>query len=504
MPEPSPSPPSSPPDLLSPSSSGGGQASAPSGLRTLRRDLGPWASASIVVGTIIGTGVFLKTARMAQLGGSPLWVLAAWAAAGVLSFTGAMTYSELGGMFPSSGGEYVYLSHGYGPAMGYLYAWNRFWIVTPASVAAYAVGSATFFSTAAPLDGFAVPFVGIWIWNIQLAPASLSGVQVVGIAIIIAFTAINCLNVRSGGRLQTALTVMKGAMILGLAGGALFAPAGHWGHLAAGAAFPGWSAFGAMVLAALWAYDGWNNLPMAAGEIRDARRNLPRATIGGMIAVLATYALVNLGYFHALPFADVATASSDAYPDAPAVAARAATTFLGGTAQIALAIAMTISAVSAMNGSILTGARVPYAVARDGLAPAALARLSEGARVPTISVVVQGALSCLLALSGSFDDLTDAVVFASWLFYALNTGTVLRLRRREPDRDRPFRVPGFPIVPLVFIGLAILLIANTIWTSPRPSAMGLGATALGGVVYFIFLRGKPRPDAQSTARDPED
>jgi len=232
---------------------------------------------------------------------------------------------------------------------------------------------------------------------------------------------------------------------------------------------------------------------MAAGEIRDAKRNLPRATVIGMLAVLATYALVNVGYFHALPFSEVATASSDKFPEAPAVAARAATQFLGGPAQVLLAVAMTISAVSAMNGSMLTGARVPYAVAKDGLAPAALARLSAGAHVPTISVLVQGALSCLLALSGSFDDLTDAVVFASWLFYALNAGSVVLLRRREPDRERPFRVPGFPVVPVVYVALALLLLVNTVWTAPKPSALGLGMTALGAIVYLVFLRHKARP-----------
>jgi APA family basic amino acid/polyamine antiporter len=463
-------------------------------VRALRRDLGRWASLSIVVGTVIGTGVFLKTAVMAQLGGSPLWVLAAWGIAGVLSFTGAMTYAELGGMFPRSGGEYVYLRQGYGPFMGYLFAWNRFWIATPGSVAAYAVGAATFLAAAVPLDRLAVPFGGLQIGGVQIIVDRLSGAQVVGLAIIIVFTAINCLNVRSGGRLQTALTVMKGVMIVGLAAGALLAPRGDWGHLAQGGGFPGWPALGTMVLGALWAYDGWNNLPMAAGEIRDAKTNLPRATITGMIAVLAIYALVNLGYFHALPFSEVATASSDAYPEAPAVATRAATAFLGGPAQVLLALAMTISAVSAMNGSILTGARVPFAVARDGLAPRRLAQLSARAHVPAISVVVQGALSCLLALTGSFDQLTDAVVFASWLFYALNAGSVLRLRRREPGRERPFRVPGFPVVPVVFIALAILLIVNTIVSSPRPSALGLGMTALGALVYVVFLRGKARAD----------
>ena len=442
------------------------------GSRALLRGLGPWASASIVVGTIIGTGVFLKTARMAQLGGSATWVLAAWAAAGVLSFTGAMTYAELGGMFPASGGEYVYLRRGYGPFMAYLYAWIRFWIGAPGSIAAYAVGSATFLATAVPLGG---------------------GEKAVAVTLVAVFTAINCLNVRSGGRLQTVLTILKLAMILGLAGGALTAPRGSWSGLGHAGGFPGWGAFGTMVLAALWAYDGWNNLPMAAGEIRDPQRNLPRATVGGMMAVLAIYALVNLGYFHALPVAEIAASRSDLHPHAPAVAASAAAQFLGGTAQALLAVAMTISAISAMNGSILTGARVPYAVAKDGLAPERLSRISAVARVPVTALVVQGTIACVLALSGSFDQLTDAVIFASWLFYGLNAGSVLMLRRRDPARPRPFRVPGFPIVPIVFIALAILLIGNTIWTSPGPSALGLGMVALGALVYAVFLRGKAHP-----------
>jgi APA family basic amino acid/polyamine antiporter len=449
--------------------------------RSLHRGLGPWASASIVVGTIIGTGVFLKAAVMAQLGGSPAWVLAAWGAAGALSFTGAMTYAELGGMFPAAGGEYVYLRQGFGPFMGYLYAWNRFWIATPGSIAAYAKGSATFLATAVPLERF-------------------GGIRAMAITLIIVFTAVNCMNVRSGGRLQTVLTVLKVGMILGLAVGALLTPHGSWSNLGhGGGGFPGFSAFGAMMLAALWAYDGWNNLPMAAGEIRDPQKNLPRATVGGMFAVLTIYALLNLGFFHALPFAEIMTSNSDAFPDAPAVAAKAATQFLGGTAQALFAIAITISAVSAMNGSILTGARVPYAVARDGLAPQVLARLSAGARVPAISVLVQGVLACLFALVASFDQLTDAVVFASWLFYALNAGSVLLLRRREPDRVRPFRVPGFPVVPIVFVVLAVLLLVNTVWTAPEPSALGLATTALGAVVYVIFLRNKARPVLETSS-----
>ncbi|HSK04434.1 MAG TPA: amino acid permease, partial [Kofleriaceae bacterium] len=243
----------------------------------------------------------------------------------------------------------------------------------------------------------------------------------------------------------------------------------------------------AMVLAALWAYDGWNNLPMAAGEVRDPSRNLPRAIVGGAVVVFVIYALVNVGYFHAVPMADILTSAPNV-AGAPSVAQKAATQFLGDLTQTLFAAAMAFSALSAMNGSMLTGARVPYAVATDGLAPRPLARLSAGARIPITAVLVQGALSCVYATGGGFDDLTNAVVFASWMFYALNAGSVLLLRRREPARVRPFRVPGFPIVPVVYVVLCGLLLASTVYEKPIVSAIGIGTTILGGLVYLVFYR----------------
>jgi basic amino acid/polyamine antiporter, APA family len=432
----------------------------------LVRGLGPWQAAAIVVGTIIGTGVFLKTALMTQLGGSAAWVLAAWGVAGLLSFAGAMTYAELGGMFPKAGGEYVYLRQGYGPGVGFLFGWNRFWIATPGSIAAYAVGSSTFLAPILPFDA--------------QVPVALS--------LIVAFTALNCINVRAGGNLNALLTGLKVMVIAVVAFGAIFAPHGNWSRVTEAGAFPGWGAFGSMVLAALWAYDGWNNLPMAAGEVRDAQRNVPRATIYGMFVVLAVYAIVNLGYFHALPLAEIMTSASEAYPKAPAVAAKAASTFLGDTTSTLFAIAITFCAVSAMNGSMLTGARVPYAMATDGLAPRVLATVSAGARIPIVSVLVQGVIACAFALSGTFDQLTEAVVFSSWMFYALNAGTVLMLRKREPDRERAFRVPGYPVVPIVFVLLSVLLLVNTIVTSWKLSSIGLAITATGAIVYAVWSR----------------
>jgi APA family basic amino acid/polyamine antiporter len=198
---------------------------------------------------------------------------------------------------------------------------------------------------------------------------------------------------------------------------------------------------------------------------------------------------VNLGYFHAVPMSEILTSAPNV-DGAPSVAAKAATQFFGDLTRVLFAAAMAFSALSAMNGSMLTGARVPYAVATDGLAPRPLARLS-GARIPITAVLVQGALACVYATGGGFDDLTDAVVFASWMFYALNAGSVLLLRRREPDRPRPFRVPGFPIVPAIYVALSALLLASTVYEKPVVSTIGLGATALGGLVYLGFYR-RPR------------
>lgn len=448
------------------------------------RGLGAWAAAALVVGTIIGTGVFLKTAVMAQTGGSAAWVLIAWAAAGALSLAGALTYAELGAMIPEAGGDYAFLREGYGPGLGFLYGWTRFWVGAPGSIAAYAVGAATFLGDRLPLHG--VPLA---------------------IAIIAVFTLINCANVRAGGALMTALTVVKVALIGGLAIAAFaLAPDGDVGRvLDGGAGFPGWGAFGAMVLAALWAYDGWNNLPMAAGEVRDPGRNLPRALVLGSLGVLAIYAAINVAYFYALPLTEVATSASTAHPDAPPVAAKVASQFLGGTTQGLLALAMALSAISALNGSILTNARIPYAMARDGLLPRVLATLSARGRVPVVAVLVQGVWASVLAASGRFDQLTDAVVFASWLFYALNAGAVIVLRRRMPARARPFRVPGYPVVPIVFVTLAALLLANTLREAPRESLFGVAVMALGGLTYAaITIRTRRRARRSAAPRGPAD
>jgi len=425
----------------------------------LKRDLGPWPAASLVVGIIIGTGVFLKTAVMAREGGSAPWVLAAWVGAGVLSFTGALASAELGGRWPRAGGEYVFLREGYGPGYGFLYAWNRFWIGAPGSIAAYAVGTTTFFGSVIPLEGLTA--------------------KLVRVGLIALLTALNCARVVVGGWVQTVLTTLKVVMIVGLALGALvFARGGDFARITTSHGWPGWSAFGAMLIAALWAYDGWNNLPSVAGELRDPERTLPRATVYGTLAVIAIYLLVNVAYFYALPFDAVAASSS--------VAQATAATFLGGGAQLVLALAMTLSTVSAMNGSILSNARIPFAAARDGVAPRAMARLSRGSNVPVPALLVQAVVASVYAYIGKFDELTDAVIVVSWMFYGANALTVIRLRKRQPPTA--YRTPGYPIVPALFVAMSALLIVNTVWAAPRTAVLGLVVTAVGAVVYLVIYR----------------
>ena len=445
---------------------------------------------SLVIGTIIGTGVFLKTSVMAQQVGTPQLVLAAWVAAGLLSLAGALTYAELGAMLPRAGGEYVYLRAAYGEAPAFLYGWMRFIVASTGSIAILGVGLATFLAATQIVDLSAV-------WaerDLQLFGQPIrwqfGAKQVVAVGVILLFAAINCIGVAFGGRVQSFLTVLK---VLGIAvivvGVFFFSGGGTWDHLAAPAGAAGWSgakAFGAAMIAALWAYDGWNNMPMVAGEVQQPGRNVPRALIFGMLVILAVYCLTNLAYFYALPFGEVVTSSSTAHRDALPVATKAAQTFLGTAGGRLVSVAFVLSAMGALNGSTLTGARVPLAMARDGLFFSRVGELSQGARVPAAAIMLQGVWASVLAVSGTFDQLTDYVVFASWIFYGLTTSAVFVLRRKMPEAERPYRTLGYPVVPLVFVLVAVWLIVNTLQTSPVESGMGLLLIALGLPVYLYY------------------
>jgi APA family basic amino acid/polyamine antiporter len=326
--------------------------------------------------------------------------------------------------------------------------------------------------------------------------------QVVAIAAIVFFAIVNCLTVVVGGRVQTALTILKiGGIAIVVLGIAFLSSSADWSHLS----FPesghtgGVAAFGLAMLAALWAYDGWNNMPMAAGEVKDPGRNVPRALIGGMVAIMVIYCSANLMYFYALPWAEVLTSNSTAHRDALPVATKAAQTAFGESGGKLMSIAFVLSALGALNGATLTGARVPFAMARDGMFIARAAVLSPRTRVPVTAVLLQAAWACVLAASGTYDQLTDYVIFASWIFYGLVTSAVFVLRARAPELARPYRTLGYPLVPLVFVLVAVWLVINTLVNRPVESGLGLALISLGLPVYWYYRRpvGSKDPSVQS-------
>ena len=451
-------------------------------------------ASALVVGTVIGTGVFLKAAPMAQQVGSPMWVLIAWVAAGLLSLAGALTYAELSAMMPDAGGEYVYLRKSYGEASAFLFGWQRFIVAGSASIASLGVGFSIFLSTLLKPDVQLDEYV--WLENDfkllgQAIHWQFGLKQMIGVAVIALLTVINCFSVAFGGKVHVILTLLK---ISGIAfvvfGIFIFSKGTSWTNLAAPSQseWNGMSAFGTAMLAALWGYDGWNNMPMAAGEVRDPGRNIPRALILGMLAVMVIYCSLNLAYFYALPFEQVVTSNSTSFREAPPVAARASQTFLGDYGSRIVAIVFMVSALGALNGSILSNARVPFAMARDGLFFKPFGLVHATTRVPVLCLIIQGCWASVLALSGTFDQLTDCLLFASWIFYALVTSSVFVMRYKFPDMERPYKAWGYPVIPLVFVLVAGWLIINTLYSKPVESVAGLVMMGVGFPLYLYFRK----------------
>ena len=467
----------------------------------LLRGLSMVDTTALVIGTVIGTGVFLKAAPMAQAVGTPMLVLVAWVAAGLLSLAGALTYAELGAMLPEAGGEYVYLRRSYGEMVAFLFGWQRFIVAGSASIATLGTGLAIFLSVFLPLDA-------VWLSNDfrllgQDVHWQFGAKQIVAVGVILLMSGVNCLTVLVGGKVQLLLTILKVTGIAFVVIGVFFASeTANWSNLRQPtntSAWSGWALFGTAMLAALWGYDGWNNMPMAAGEVRNPGRNIPRALIFGMIVVMAIYCLLNLCYFYALPIEEIRNASSTQYRDAPPVASKAAATFLGDFGGRFISLVFVVSACGALNGSILANARVPFAMARDDLFFRPLAKLNAETRVPVACLVVQAIWASVLALSGTFDQLTDCLLFASWIFYALVTSSVFVLRRKMPDAERPYRTFGYPIIPLVFILVAVWLIINTLFTKRVESVTGLVLMAAGLPLYFFFRSRKHNSPADRSS-----
>jgi len=450
-----------------------------------RRDLTLTHAVALVVGVIIGTGIFLKSASMAQAVGSPALVLTAWVVAGLVAMLGALCFAELGALLPHAGGEYVYLRTAYGEVMGFLFACNGF-VLGGAAVAAYGAAVAIFVSDIHPLGAeWFTRTLHLFGTSYTL---SFGARQLIAVGVIALFAAINCAGVIMGGRVQALLTAAKVLAILAVAFGVFVFGGAPATGTATAASHGTPSGFGAAMFSALWAYSGWQFLPMAAGEVREPQRNLPRAIVGGTLLVLGLYLLINAAYLYALPFAQVASSNSTAYPDAPSVAARAVQTFLGGRATAIAALIFLISTVGSLNGMILSGARVPYAAARDGLLFAPFGRLSPVSRVPVTALVLLAIWGSLLAVSGSFDQLTNMAVMSYALFWIPVSLAVIVLRRKLPQAPRPFRVPGYPFVPLLFALVMAAIVISALISVPRECIATLVLILLALPLYPLFRR----------------
>ncbi|MFN2453008.1 MAG: APC family permease [Pyrinomonadaceae bacterium] len=456
----------------------------------LIRGLGLIAAISIVVGNVIGTGVFLKTRVMTCNVGTPSLVIAVWIGAGLLSLAGALTYAELSAMMPKAGGEYVFVREAYGARMGFLYGWMQFFIAKAGGLAAISIGFAIFLNalTNGALGG---NYFTLDLHGYQFV---LGKLQVVAVGMILFATLINCAAVSVNGQVATLLMVIKVLLVLAVGIGAFIFAQGDWTHFAqinAGGACEGVNAsarvglagFGAAMLGALWAYNGWNELTFVAGEVRNPQRNIPLALIGGMITVGALYIFVNLAYFYVLTPTEIASV-----PASSSVATEVARKFLGPLAVSLIAVALLASSFGTLHIGVLTGARVPYAMSQHRLFFQNLARLSPRTRVPVRALVVQALWACILTISGSFDALTDYSIFGLWIFYGLVTASVFIFRRKMPDAVRPYRTWGYPIVPALFLLVTAWLLGNTLWTTPRQAFAGLFLIALGLPVYHLWAR----------------
>ena len=458
-----------------------------------RRDLTLTHATSLVVGIIIGTGIFLKSATVAQAVGTPALVLAAWAGAGLVAILGALCFAELGALLPHAGGEYVYLSRAYGEVPGFLFACTAF-VLGGAAVAAYGAAAAIFVADIHPLGAdWLVRSVRLFgaDYHFTFGPR-----QLLAVAVIAVFAAINCAGVMFGGRVQSVLAAAKVLAIAGVAVGVfLFSSTGSVANLAApaGSASGGLAGFGAALFSALWAYSGWQFLPMAASEVHEAQRNLPRAILGGTLLVLVLYLTINTAYLYALPFWQVTSANSTAYPEAPSVAARTVQTFLGGRAAAIAALIFLVSTIGSMNGVILSAARVPYAAARDGLFFERFARLAPVSRVPVTSLVLLAVWGALLAVTGTFDQLTNMAVMSYALVWIPVALAVIVLRHKLPHEPRPYRVPGYPLVPLLFALVMVWIVVSALASAPRESIATIVLILLGLPLYPLFRRRRAAP-----------
>lgn len=438
----------------------------------LRRTLGLLDLTFIAIGTVIGSGIFLVPGVVLRETGTQTGpALLVWVAAGILSYLGALTYAEMGAMKPDAGGLYTYIRDAFGPLPAFLYGWTSFFVIASGSVATLAVAFSGYFSEFVPVGGI--------------------GARLISIGVIVAIAAINVRGTRNSATMQNWTTGAKVAGLLVLSIGMIalgptptvssIVSRGAWPATITGALLSG---IGAAMIGVLWAYEGWQYVTFSAGETRNPQRTFPRAISLATAALVVLYVLANLGYIAAL--GPQAVAASDR------IAADAGISVFGPIAGRIVGLLILISIFSAANGIMLTAPRMYFAMARDGVFFKRLAIVHPTLGTPAFAIIAIAIWAAVLASTGTFEQLLTYVVFTGWIFYGLGALSVFVYRRREPEAPRPFRVPGYPLTPVLFVASAAALVLNTLITQPTRAAAGVIAVLIGTPAFYAWRAGSRR------------
>ncbi|MGB8951363.1 MAG: amino acid permease [Candidatus Aminicenantales bacterium] len=455
----------------------------------LSRQLGLFDSTMVMVGIVIGSGIFLTTGIMAKSIPSAGLILLAWTVGGLLTLFGALTYAELGAALPEAGGQYVYLREAFGPMVAFLFGWVLFLVYVTGGIAVLALAFAEYFGNFSPSLSSQTLILNetVSIFNISFG-FSLSAGQLVGVAIILLLSLFNFIGVFFGKMIQNVFTVLKigiiaAIIILGFALGKGTAPnltlnPGGWsfGQLIVG--------FGVSLVAVSWAFDGWNNVNFVAGEIKNPQRNLPLALILGTLGVTVLYVLTNYIYLYALPIHEVTGVVK--------IAEKATSALWGGSTGTLISAAILVSIFGSINGSILTGPRVYYAMAKDKLFFRRVSEIHPRFKTPGFAILVQAVWASLLTLAGTFEQIFTFTMFIAIVFWIAATASVFALRKKFPELPRPYKTWGYPVVPALFILASAGILINTLLEKPVEALAGILFTALGIPVYLFWKRKKNR------------
>lgn len=442
----------------------------------LVRAIGLWSATMIVVGAVVGSGIFLTTGGMATHIPSASLLMAAWILGGVLAITGGLAYAEMGAMFPRSGGVYVFLREAYGALPAFLYGWASLLVIISGSMAAVAVGFAEYLSYFIPVTStsnilFSIP--------VPWGTFSISAGQLVAAASLAVLGAVNYVGVRSGNMLNVVLTAVKVAALTAIPVAALIygttTPA--WTPVVPADVARPLASFGIAMIAVLWTYESWYYVTYAAGEIKNPRRNVPLSLVIGVLILMGIYTLVNIAYLYTMPVAEMAGVTR--------IAEKAMTILLGPAGATFIAATVVISTFGCNAAGILGGSRVLFAMALDGVFLPAASKVHPKYKTPHVAIVALTAWSIVLALSGSYEQLFTYVMFASILFSVAAGVALFVLRRTQPNTPRPYRAWGYPIVPIVFVIGSAAFVLNTLMERPVESLAGLGLLVIGLPVYWL-------------------